>query len=544
MSVLFLTFFLVISLLHCHAVAEKQTGSGENSIMIEYDRTPSQLLSPQQYSSYLGGSGGDELASFVFVEPDIVYLAGSTTSTDFPVVNGYQDTNAGGIDCFVMKFNIATETVVYSTYVGGSSSDVLYDIAVDDEGNLYATGATNSGNFPTVNPYQSEHSDPSLQDVFVFKLSPSGDELLYSTYFGQDWLDIGCAIDIDSSGNAFVFGRLIGGNITIKNPIDEERNVEEGFLVKFNSTGNGLDFSSYIGGSVKEYPATVLVDDDDAVYLIGRTDSDDMPGLDGYDTSFNGVSDCFIMKINSSLTGIDYSTYIGGANYDEPHHASVDSSGTVYVTGHTSSTDFPTVSAYNDKIGGSIDCFVFSLDPDGESLGFSTYLGGSSVDYGVGITTYLNEAVFVTGNTRSTDFPITNGLDRSHNGEEDCFVSKLNLSTNTLDYSTYLGGSLGDYGVGIAIDADENIIVAGYTESEDFLTESSHMGSSDWFLYVIPKPELGGFELPPWILYVGVGAGAVVIIAAVVYLRRRYVILKREGSVPSHSLCYLRRHFY
>jgi hypothetical protein len=523
MSVLFLTFLLVVSLLQCYAIAEKQTGLEENGMAIEYDGTSSQLLTLQQYSSYLGGSGGDELASMVFVEPDIVYLGGYTTSTDIPDVNGYQDTNVGGTDCFIMKINIATGNVVYSTYVGGSSTDVLYDIAVDDAGNLYATGATNSGNFPTVNAYQSTHSDPSLQDAFVFKLNPSGDELLYSTFFGQDFLDIGCAIDIDSSGNAFVFGRLIGGNITIKNPIDEERNVEEGFLVKFNSTGNGLDFSSYIGGSEKEYPATVLVDDDDAVYLIGRTDSDDMPGLDGYDTSFNGVSDCFIMKINSSLTGIDYSTYIGGVNYDEPHHASVDSSGTVYVTGHTSSTDFPMVEAYDEEIGGSLDCFVFSLNTDGESLGFSTYLGGSSVEYGVGITTYLNEAVYVTGNTRSTDFPIINGLDSSHNGEEDCFVSKLNLSTNTLDYSTYLGGSLGDYGVAIAIDADENIIVAGYTDSEDFPTDVSHIGDSDWFLYEILKPETpGGFVLPEgWILYVGVGVAAVVIIAAVVCLRRR-----------------------
>ncbi len=130
--------------------------------------------------------------------------------------------------------------------------------------------------------------------------------------------------------------------------------------------------------------------------------------------------------------------------------------------------------------------------------------------------------VYITGYTKSSDFPTTSGADSSLSGEIDCFVSKLILSNNTLDYSTYVGGSGDDYGWGIVLDADQNILVAGYSDSEDFPTDETHNGMSDWFLYEIPKPvPTGPIQVPPWILYVGVGVAAVVIIAAVVCLRRR-----------------------
>ena len=518
-AVLFLSFLLVISLLPCNATAEKQRND-ETTRDAEYARSFEHALIPQQYSSYFGGSEADELTAFVFVEPNIVYLAGMTSSNDFDVVNGYQNIFAGGTDCFVMKVNIETDTVIYSTYVGGEGGEVLYGIAVDDDGNLYATGHTTSPDFPTVNPFQPEIRGTNAGDAFVFKLNPTGDALIYSTYFGT-WggVDKGVSIDFDEAGNSYVLGYIWGGILDCVNPIDDTREGEECFLLKINSTGNGLDYVSYYGGSEDDLPITCSVDDEGNVILIGLTESDDLPGISGYDTSHNGAWDCFVAKLNSTLTGIEYSTYIGGSGLDEAGYAVVDSSGSVYVTGHTSSSNFPTVDAYDDEIGGVFDCFVFSLNPDGSSLSYSTYLGGSSSDYGLGLAVDSNEAILVTGYTDSDDFPTTSGADSSLSGETDCFVSKLNLSTDILDYSTYLGGSVDDTGKGVG--ADETIIVAGYTESEDFPTDSSHMGSRDWFLHEILKSEPGGFELPPWILYVGVGVGAVVVIAAVVCLRRR-----------------------
>jgi hypothetical protein len=509
-----------VSLLQCYAAAEKQRND-DTTKGAEYARSFEHTLLPQQYSSYFGGSENDELNSFVFVEPNIVYLAGTTTSTDIAGVDGYQNTNAGGSDCFVMKINIDTDTVIYSTYVGGGGGDTLSDIAVDDDGNVYATGHTTSPDFPLVNPYQSVIGGINAGDAFVFKLNPTGDALIYSTYFGkQGSVDTGESIDFDEAGNAYVLGYIFGGILDLVNPFDDTRELDECFFLKFNSTGNGLDCVSYYGGSEVEVPISISVDDNGNVYLIGITDSDNLPGLSGYDISYNGAKDCFVTKVNSSLTGIEYSTYIGGSGIDETCDAVVDSSGTVYVTGYTSSSNFPTVDAYDDEIGGVIDCFVFSMDPDGNSLSYSTYLGGSGLDYGLGITTNSDGAVLVTGYTTSTDFPATSGADSSLSGETDCFVSKLNLSTSALDYSTYLGGLGDDTGIGVAFGADETMIVAGYTDSEDFLTDASHQGDNDWFLYEVPEPTLpGGLDLIP--IIIAVGAGAVVIIAAVVCLKRR-----------------------
>jgi len=522
-SVLFLSFLLVVSLMQCYASAEKQTKQEEDAIVMKSENSSSDMLTIQQYSSYLGGSASDQLKSFVFVEPNIVYLAGTTFSTDFPVISWYQDTNAGGSDCFIMKVDIETGSIIYSTYIGGSSTDDLWDITVDEDGNVYATGSTFSTDFPVVNPYQGGIGSIHNSDAFLFKLNSNGDDLLYSTYYGfTSSIEAGISIDVDSSDNAYVFGGIAGGGIELKgNPIDDERVLDECFLLKFNSTGNGVDYASYIGGSDADYASTIYVDDDGNVFLIGYTMSDDLPGLSGYDTSFNGATDCFVIKLNSTLSGYEYCSYIGGAGIDKGVSATVDSSGSVYVTGSTSSTAFPTVDAYDDEIGGAIDCFVCVMEPDGSSLSYSTYVGGSGVDYGFGIAISSDEAVLVTGYTPSSDFPTTSGADSSLSGETDCFVSKLNLSTSALDYSTYLGGSGDDTGIGVAFGTDETMIVAGSTDSEDFLSGTSHIGDSDWFLYEIPKPQDPGGLGVNLILVVGLGVGGVVIIAAIVCLRRR-----------------------
>jgi hypothetical protein len=516
-NVLLLSFLLVVSLLQCYAVTEKQRN---NDILREAKSDDSSLcaLTPQLYSNYFGGSSDDEVTAFWSEESGIVYLAGTTTSTDFPIVNGYQDTHAGDVDCFIMKFNITTDTVMYSTYIGGSDEDILTDIVVDDDGNLYATGFTESSDFPVVSAYKENYVNQ--EDIFLLKLNPTGDDLIFSTYFGGDGSDKSYSIDIDSSGNVYIFGNGYASNIPLVNPIDDDRHfLEEGYFLKFNSTGNGLEFSSYMGGSDRDYAKSIFLDDDNNVYLIGSTSSPDFPFTNGYDTSANGAQDCFVVKVNSALDGIIYSTYIGGQAADEPFQAVVDDSGQIYLTGYAVSSDFPTVNAYDEEFGGGMDCFVCVLSADGSSLEYSTYLGGSAVDIGHFLT-YSNEVVYITGYTKSTDFPITNGADSSLNGEIDCFVSKLILSNNTLDYSTYVGGTGDDYGWGIVLDADQNILVAGYSDSEDFPTDAPHIGLNDLFLYEVPLPSPIGLDMN-LILYVGVGVAGVVAIAAVVCLRRR-----------------------
>lgn len=521
---LFLSLLLVAPLFQFYATFSVQYRQGESENRMSVcgaDSTSPQEFVSEQYSNYLGGSSDDELAAIVFVEPNIVYLAGTTSSTDFPASGGYQDTNAGLRDCFIMKLNIATDSVIYSTYIGGAGDDILTDIVVDDDGNVYATGTTESADFPIVSAYTPIHNNPLTADAFALKLNPTGTNLVYSTFFGCFGIDSSNSIDIDSEGRAYIFGNSYGGTIPLVNPIDDERIMMDSFLAIFNATGNGLDFSSYIGGSGDDYARSISLDDSEDIYLIGSTSSDNLDGLTGYDTSFNGGLDCYIMKIASTLSEIDRSTYVGGSGMEEPMDAFVDGSGVVYVTGYTTSTDFPIVDGIDSTRGGSMDCIVFALSAIGDSIMYSTYLGGSAQDLGNGILADSNEAIYVTGDTQSDDFPTTSGVDKSLGGSIDGFVSKINLTTDSLEYSSYVGGSDEDHGECIALDSNQNIIVAGYTDSTDFLTESTNNGMNDWFVYEILKPEPSSPPIMTGIILAGIVVIAIVFVLVVVGLRRR-----------------------
>jgi hypothetical protein len=523
-SVLVLSFLLVVSLLQCYAAAEKQKSLAENGnvvLEIEYEKSQQAVLIP----SYVGGSDDDRVAAVVLEGTHIAYIAGSTTSTNFPTVNGYQEQHAGASDCFVMKMNVTSNEIIYSTYIGGNATEQLVDLVVDNAGNVYAAGTTTSKDFPTVNPLQSDRTvlpeDRIDEDAFIFKLSATGNELMYSTYFGIKFDENAFSIDIDNSGNAYIVGMKWGDSYNGVTGFDQTRELEEGWLLKLNSTGNGIVYLTYAGGSEDDTATSVAVDDAGNAYIAGFTTSDDFPELNGYDESHNGQKDCFVVKVNATGTGVIYSTYVGGSGVDELSSITVDDSGCVIGTGYTASSDLPTVNAYDDSLEGFIDGFVFKLSEDGQSLLYSSYIGGSGNDYGVGVAVDSAGALYMTGYTDSDDYPLMNAHDSTFGGLEDCIISKFNITTSALDYSTYLGGSGDDSGLGIAINSMGDIIIAGNTDSEDFPTlPDSLNGGIDCFVIVLSEQIPGGFDIP-WILYVGVGVAAVVIIAAVVRLKRR-----------------------
>ncbi len=521
-SVIFLSFLLVVSLLQCYAAADKQMRVEDNVRDIEHEGSPLAVLSP----SYWGGSGGDTVTAIVLEEPDIVYIAGSTVSDDFPVVNGYQEQSGGASDCFVMKLNATSKEIIYSTYIGGNATDQLTDIAVDSAGNVYATGSTTSFNFPSLSALQPQKykkiEDRIDADCFVFKLSASGDEMLYSTFFGNLGDDVANSIDIDASGNAYFVGLKFGDEFQYNaTGFDKTRELEEGYLVKLNSTGNGLEYLTYIGGAGSDEARSVAVDASGNAYVACITDSYDFPEIDGYDETYNGQLDSCLVKINATGTGAIYSTYLGGSGIDEVASIMVDNSGCVYATGYTSSSDLPTVNAYDDSLGGFMDCFVCKLSSDGQSLQYSTYIGGSGNDYGTGITVDSAGAAYMTGYTDSDDYPLVNARDSTFGGSTECIVSKLNVTTGALEYSTYLGGSGDDSGQGIAVNSNGDIFVAGNTNSEDFPTlEGSHSGDTDCFVIVILEPIPGGRLDIFMLLLIGAGAVAVIVVL-VVFIKKK-----------------------
>jgi hypothetical protein len=358
----------------------------------------------------------------------------------------------------------------YSTYLGGSSSDTGYGIAVDSSGCAYVTGYTTSADFPILNPIQ-----PSLLgqgQVFVSKLDSSGSALIYSTYLGGTGGDnTGRGVALDSAGNAYVIGETTSTDFPIVNPI-QAANAGSGdaFVTKLDASGSTLMFSTYLGGAGADVAEGIAVDASGNAYIAGMTGSSDFPVLAAFQPQSGGFVDAFVTKLNPNTPALVYSTYLGGKTDDWAVGIAIDASRNTYVTGATWSTDFPTVRPLQPFNARDYDVFISKLDPSGGNLVYSTYLGGSGDDYGYGVAVDASGNAYVTGETISADFPTKGPLQSVKGWSWDAFVTKLNASGSALVYSTYLGGNANDWGLSIGLDSSANAIVAGMAESTDFPT--------------------------------------------------------------------------
>jgi len=299
--------------------------------------------------------------------------------------------------------------LAYSTYLGGSSADAGNAIAVDSAGSAYVTGSTGS-NFPTANSFQTTFG--GVIDVFITKLNPSGSALVYSTYLGGSDYDEGYGIAVDSVGSAYVAGYTQSTNFPTTTgsfqPTYSFRTPTV-FVTKLSPGGSALVYSTYLGVVGDSNGRAIAVDSAGNAYVTGDTDTTNFPTTSGaFQPSPGGVvafTNAFITKLNASGTGLVYSTYLGGSNRDFGKGIAVDSTGNAYVTGVVNSTNFPTFNALQAAIGGSPDAFVAKLNSAGSALIYSTYLGGSSGDFGQSIAADSSGNAYVTGCTSSTNFP-------------------------------------------------------------------------------------------------------------------------------------------
>jgi hypothetical protein len=455
-----------------------------------YDPVYATVIDPVlAYSTYLGGGGqgipddrGYDIAVDAF---GAAYVAGRTYSASFPTLNPYQTDQEYG-DVIVTKLSSSGNSLVYSTYLGGNFEDWGYSIAVDGSGAAYLTGWTNSSNFPTLNPYQGTLQIGGTwyqSDVFVTKLSSSGNSLIYSTYLGGHGDDLGMAIVVDGAGAVFVTGATESNDFPILNSYQTNQVDKDVFVAKLSSSGNSLVYSTYLGGNGHESGYDIAVDGSGAAYVTGYTTSADFPTLNPYQTD-QGSWDAFVTKFSSAGNTLAYSTYLGGSAEDDGYGIGVDASGAAYVTGYTYSSDFPIANPYQINQVGN-DVFVTKLSSSGNSLVYSTYLGGSGEEWGFDIAVDGSGAAYVTGYTASTNFPTFNPY-QTDQGWDDVFVTKLSSSGNNLAFSTYLGGSSSDQGDGIAVDGSGAAYVTGGTYSADFPTLNAYQtDQGDWDAFVI-----------------------------------------------------------
>jgi hypothetical protein len=438
-----------------------------------YDVNRPLVLDPVlMYSTYLGGSGWDVGYGIAVDASRSAYVTGTTASIDFPTANPLQGEKGGSDDVFVSKLNAAGSAFVYSTYIGGSDSEQGSGIAVDESGNAYIIGTTVSLNFPTFNSLQGANAGES--DAFVAKLNAAGSALVYSTYVGGSDGEFGNGIAVDSSGSAYLAGYTGSTDFPTVNAFQPEiAGYSDAFVAKLNPAGSAFVYSTYLGGSAAEglHGLEIAVDASGGAYVAGETASTDFPTFNPIQAANGGgPSDAFVSKLNGTGSALVYSTYLGGSERDLAQGIAVDASGTAYISGTTGSTNFPTFNPFQAANGGEHDAFVTKLNAAGSAFLYSTYLGGSAGDIGSGVAVDASGRAHVTGYTYSTNFPMHVPVQGSKRGPQDAFVAELNAAGSALAFSTYLGGGRDESGHRIAIDMRGSAYVTGATNSTDFPT--------------------------------------------------------------------------
>jgi len=373
----------------------------------------------------------------------------------------------------------------YSTYLGGSHNESGEDIAIDASGGVYIAGYTRSADLPLAGkPYQGTLD--GYKDAFISKLK--GGNLIYCTYLGGSNLDSASGIDVDSDGNAYIIGNTRSTDFPTVNAFQPTLTGDgDPFVTKLNDQGDGLVFSTYLGGEDHESGSAIVVGADNHAYITGGTGSEYFPVEEPYQSKLAGGTDAFIAKLAGG--SLVYSTYFGGSSYDSGNDIALDALGGVYILGTTTSDDLPVENPYQGTHAERYDLFITKLNMRDNTLIYSTYLGGSDYDLGAaiavdslghacvtGITGWRPDRSDHSGCTGSTEwdpFPTKNAYQGDPAGEEDAVVAKFNRWGDDLIFSTFLGGYSYDEGLDIAVDAIGQVYITGITVSFDFPIQDS-----------------------------------------------------------------------
>jgi RHS repeat-associated protein len=482
------------------------------------------------YSTYLGGYNYQDLGFDVeYDDAGMTYVVGTTSSADFPLTPGAFDHVFQGInEAFVAKIDPAASgisSLVYSTFLGGSLSEVGYGIAVSPsgDGTVYVVGTTGSSDFPTTDGAY-DRALTGRTDIFVARLASGGNALLYSTYLGgtdndlveADW-GLAIAVDPSGSGVAYVTGSTISPDFpTTDGAYDRTladtgcgSSIGDAYVTALNGSGSQLVHSTYVGGACRDRAYGIAIGPTGGdVFLTGQTYSSDFPTTPGaFDRIYN-QPEGFAFRLNSAGSDLVYSTFLGGSTGTEARAIAVDSVGNAYITGQTWSADFATSGAFQTTRLGNFDAFGLKLDSLGSSRIWATYLGGGPglnglydyLEIGYGITVDVNGYPTVTGYTTSSyNFPTTEG---AFHTTGNIFLTRLTSDGAALSYSALFGGSSDiGYGIGQNPDGSGDVAVTGITRSSGFPTtttayDRTYNGGGDTFVSVIALGPTTGGGLP------------------------------------------------
>jgi hypothetical protein len=488
-----------------------------------------------EFSSFLGGTGDDciETVAYAFGSTTVdslgnIIVVGRTESTDFPLKDAYQDHINGFSDGTISKFS-PNGSLIFSTYFGGSAQEVPTEVAVDSEDNIIVAGITGSSDFPLMNPLQSNFTGGSEgnADCFLTKFSKDGQSLLFSTYFGGTGSDWCYTMDVDSNDRIVISGTTESTSFPLLNAYqDTLSGACDVFLSFFEADGQSLLFSTYLGTNGTDHGRRVAINSEGDILLTGIVESGDLATENAYQEHAAGGTDAFLAKFDTNGTLL-YFTFLGGSLVEWANDLAVDSEDNIVLTGFTASDDFPTVNPYQDELSAPIDMFITKFTPDGQNIVFSTYLGGSSEDYGNAITTDSHDRIIVTGQTNSADFPTT--IPYSTTGSHYNNVTLVVLDkVGSLLLSMVFGGGNHDLGIGVAWHSDDSYVVVGYTSSSTFPVHEAYQGTygGDNDMFVM-KMNLQGLidisqdGLPLGLMEGGIVVGIIAVVALLLFVRKR-----------------------
>ncbi len=362
------------------------------------------------WSTFVGGQGSDTGVPIAVDADGNPYIAGPTTSFDFPGTAG-RSASRTDLDGFVAKLASDGTSVSYARYVGGTALDYVHGLAVDASANAYLAGWTESTNFPVAAPIQSTYR--GKRDAFLVRLdtaSPTSAPPVFATYIGGSDYDVATYVAVDAGGRAYLTGTTKSTSFPLAAALDPTYNGGgDSFVSEIDTTLSSFVFSTYLGGSSVDDGLSIALDASGRPTLTGRTKSSNYPIARAIQGTRKGDYDAFVTRLTADGSALDYSTYVGGKLYDFAHGLALDSDGGAVIVGGTRSIDFPRLRPVQAALAGDADYFMTRVAPDGASLRASTYVGGTGHDFAEAVAVHTDGTVFVTGDTSSTNFPTTVG---------------------------------------------------------------------------------------------------------------------------------------
>jgi len=473
------------------------------------------------WATFVGGNSFERAQGCAVDAAGNIYIVGNTTSPNLPTTPGaFQGSfngGGGGGDGYVAKLSSDGQTLQWCTYLGGSDEDRSYGVQVDSTG-VYVTTWTKSANFPvTAGAYDTQHNSPGVMDVAYTKLRTDGTGLIWSTFVGGSGTEQARgSIFVNSARELYSSGWTDSPNFPTTTGAYQSvvRGGGDAFVFQLSSDGSQLLHSTLFGGShptfVESGHTRVSVHTDGTVYISGSTRSTDLPVTsNAFQQTYGGDAgalgwhgDAFVARFNATLSGLIYSTYVGGSSGDEAsvnNGLAVDAAGRAVLLGNTTSTNFPTTAGafQQTQRGGPFgDGFVAILSANGSQLVAATLIGGTDSEETSGVSIDSAGNVYFSGNTASSDYPVTsNALQSAYRGaagNTDGWFTKLSPTLSTLLYSTYLGGSgttggFGDRGRCLILAPGGDVVVTGDSNSADFPVtagayDTSYNGGNDAFV--------------------------------------------------------------